>query len=211
MRVASSAVSLTTHVIVVLAAVWSTTRPNVPRTMTVIPVPPYVAPGGSSEPHGLPMPAIDAEGLHLPPIDVQPLVLTEDIDARTLRFTIDVPTGSGPLFAVGTPGGDGSAFEPSLVDELPMRLAGPAPVYPDLLRQAGLQGRVVLEAVIDTLGRVERGSVVVVESAHPAFVAPAQQSLLKSLFRPARVRGKAVRVRVRVPIDFVLRDGRLKG
>jgi protein TonB len=204
MRVASTAVSLTTHVIVVLAALWSTTRPNVPRTMTAVPLPPYEEPTRSPVAEGIPMPVIDP-GPPIPPIDVTPIVLTEDVDARTVRFTIDSSTASGPLFAVGTPGGDGSALDPSLVDELPMRLAGPAPAYPDLLRQAGLQGRVVLEAVIDTLGRVERGSVVVVESAHPAFVAPAQQSLLKSLFRPARVRGKAVRVRVRVPIDFVLR------
>ena len=83
------------------------------------------------------------------------------------------------------------------------------PSHPKLLRPAGTQGRVVLEAVIDTLGHVEPGSVLVVESAHPAFVAPAQHSLLTSLFRPARVQGRAVRVRVRLAFDFVLRDGRL--
>jgi hypothetical protein len=50
---------------------------------------------------------------------------------------------------------------------------------------------------------------VVVVSAHPAFVAPAQQALAAALFRPARMAGVAVRVRVRIAIDFVLRDGRL--
>ncbi len=81
--------------------------------------------------------------------------------------------------------------------------------YPERLRPAAIEGRVVLEAVIDTLGHVEPGSVVVVESAHPAFVAPAQRALVASLFRPARVAGRAVRVRVRLAFDFVLRDGRL--
>jgi len=88
-------------------------------------------------------------------------------------------------------------------------LAGPAAAYPELLRQAGIHGRVVLEAVIDTGGHVEPASVVVVESAHPVLVAPAQRSLLASLFRPARMQGRAVRVRVRLAFDFVLRDGRL--
>lgn len=211
MRVASTAVSITTHVIVVLAAVWSTTsaRPHPPQTAMIVELPVYTEP--TRGPVGLVLPVpVEHDVLALPWIDVPPIEPIEGADARTPRFTIDGPTDSGPLFA-GMPGSDGSAVAASLVDEVPMMLAGPAPAYPELLRQAGLQGRVVLEVVIDTLGRVERGSVVVVEAAHPAFVAPAQQSLLKSLFRPARVGGKAVRVRVRVPIDFVLRDGRLKG
>lgn len=209
MRVASTVVSITTHVLVVLAAVWSTTnaRPTPPR-MTIM-TEPYVEPTGRSVEPGLPMPAIDG-GLVIPRIE-PPIDLIPGVDAQTPRFNINVPPASGAVFAPGTPGADGNALDPSLVDELPMLLVGPHPAYPELLRQAGLQGRVVLEAVIDTLGRVEPASVVVVERAHPAFVAPAQQSLLKSLFRPARVRGHAVRVRVRVPIDFVLRDGRLKG
>lgn len=201
MRAASTAVSLTTHVIVVLAAVWSTTteRAPAPRTTPIFTWPLSVEPARGSGAPGIPVPVV-GEGLSLPPIAAPRI---EGVDARTLRFSIDGPTASGPLFAV-TPGGDGNALDPSLVDELPMMLTGPVPAYPDLLRQAGLQGRVVLEAVIDTLGHVERGSVIVVESVHPAFVVPAQQSLLKWLFRPARVGGKAVRVRIRVPIDFVL-------
>jgi hypothetical protein len=67
----------------------------------------------------------------------------------------------------------------------------------------------MLEAVVDTLGHVEPGSIVVVATAHPGFVAPAQQALRASLFRPARVRGTAVRVRVRMTFDFVVRGGRL--
>jgi len=210
MRAASTAVSLTTHVVVVLAAVWSTTssRTHEPRTPPIVQLPPYEPTRGPAAPV-LSVPPVDGS-VALPWIDVPRIEPIEGVAARTPRFTFDVPTASGPLFA-GTPFGDGTAIDGSLVDELPMLLSGPVLVYPELLRQAGLQGRVVLEAVIDTVGRVERGSIVVVEAAHPAFVAPAQQSLLKSLFRPARVRGHAVRVRIRVPIDFVLRDGRLKG
>lgn len=208
MRVASTAVSLTTHVVVVLAAVWSTThaRPNAPRTTMFVAMP-RLAPDRteSSGSGGLPIPVISD-----PVVPRLGVTRIDGFEAPALRLTVGVPTDSGPPLA-GTPGGDGNALDLSLVDELPMLLVGPHPTYPELLRQAGLQGRVILEAVVDTLGRVQRGSIVVVEGAHPGFVAPAQQALLKSLFRPARVRGKAVRVRVRVPIDFVLRDGRLQG
>lgn len=208
MRTASTAVSLTTHVIVVLAAVWSTTnaRPEAPPPTRIVQLPPPAEPARGTVADQLRVTVSD-DDLSIPPIAMPPIDPIEGADARTPRFTIAIPTGSGPLFA-GTPGGDGNAVDPSLVDELPMMLSGPPPAYPELLRQAGLQGRVVLEVVIDTLGRVERGSVVVVESAHPAFVVPAQQALLKSLFRPARVGGKAVRIRVRVPMDFVLRGSR---
>ena len=122
----------------------------------------------------------------------------------------------GPVFDVrrgapfaGVPGPAGDPMDVSLADEPPAMLAGPVPAYPEQLRQAGVQGRVVLEVVVDTAGRVEPGSFVVVSAAHRAFVAPAQQALAATVFRPARVHGRAVRVRVRIPVDFVLRDGRL--
>jgi len=63
----------------------------------------------------------------------------------------------------------------------------------------------VLEAVVDTVGHVEPGSIVVVSAAHPGFVAGARQAVAATLFRPAMVRGRAVRVRVRIPMEFTLR------
>ena len=59
----------------------------------------------------------------------------------------------------------------------------------------------VLDVVVDTTGRVEPGSFRVVSTAHPAFVAAAQQALAATLFRPGRTLGRA---RVRVPIEFRL-------
>lgn len=85
-----------------------------------------------------------------------------------------------------------------------MLLSAPPPVYPEPLRRAGIEGRVVVETVVDTLGRAEPGSLVVVESPAPGFAAPARAYVLRALFRPARVHGRAVRVPVRVPIEFRL-------
>ena len=46
--------------------------------------------------------------------------------------------------------------------------AHPPPAYPELLRAAGIEGRVVLQVVIDTLGRAEPAARVF-ESSNPGF------------------------------------------
>ena len=127
----------------------------------------------------------------------------------------DIPTGIEP--AMRAPGGSVGAppFDPlypgageplsiNLVQELPVLLAASPPAYPPQLRAAGVQGRVELQVVVDTLGRVERGTLRVVHSDHPAFEAPAIESLQGARFRPARVLGRAVRVLVQIPVEFVL-------
>jgi TonB family protein len=93
----------------------------------------------------------------------------------------------------------------TLVQEPPVLLAAPPPAYPPLLRAAGVQGRVEVQLVVDTLGCAEGGSFRIVHSDNPGFEAPAIESLRGALFRPARVFGRAVRVLVQVPVVFVLR------
>ncbi len=85
-----------------------------------------------------------------------------------------------------------------------MLLAGPSLVYPELLRTLGIEGRVVVETVIDTLGRPEAPALRLVESSHSGFEAPARDFVLGARFRPGRSLGRAVRVLVRVPIAFAL-------
>src|SRR5205814_316811 len=59
-------------------------------------------------------------------------------------------------------------YAEALVEERPTLLSAPAPVYPALLKQAGIQGRVILPAVIQTTGRVEPASVSSMKPSHPA-------------------------------------------
>src|SRR2546423_15220663 len=79
--------------------------------------------------------------------------------------------------------------------------------YPDVLRRTGTTGTVTVQLVIDTLGRAEPGSLVL-QSSHPGFEAAARAYVLGALFRPGRMRGRAVRVLVRLPISFTLRPPR---
>jgi TonB family protein len=93
----------------------------------------------------------------------------------------------------------------SVVEERPELVSGPQLEYPDLLRQAGIQGRVLVQAIIDTTGRAEPQSVNVIQSPNPGFDQPSTDYVLRALFRPARVHGRPVRVLLNLPIDFKIK------
>jgi TonB family protein len=95
-------------------------------------------------------------------------------------------------------------YSEAVVDERPALLSAPPPRYPPILREAGIQGRVVLAAIVDTLGRAEPGSIKIVASANPAFDTPTRAWILGAQFRPARVHGQAVRVHITLPVDYSL-------
>jgi len=117
-----------------------------------------------------------------------------------------IPTpGPGGLGPTVWGGADSGVFDPTLTDEPPMLLSAPVPVYPSLLRLAGIQGVVTVQAVVDTIGRAEPASLRVVNTPNPGFDGPALDCVRRALFRPGRVHGRAVRVLVNVPLQFTLR------
>jgi protein TonB len=133
------------------------------------------------------------------PKNIPPVNLQEHFDPKDF-------SGSGVEGGVANglvPNADG-VFSADVVQEKPEALSGAPPVYPELLKQAGIQGIVMLQFVIDTTGRVESNSIRILSSANPGFEAPARTAMSRYLFRPARVYGKAVRVLVQMPIDFKL-------
>src|SRR3989454_6438984 len=75
-------------------------------------------------------------------------------------------------------------------------------LFRSLLRQARIQGRVMVRAIIDTTGRVEPTSVRIVASPHPAFDQPTKDWVLKALFRPPRLHRQAGRVYINLPVDY---------
>jgi protein TonB len=105
----------------------------------------------------------------------------------------------------GVVGGHGDAPLPAnAVEHPPVLISRVLPVYPPMARARGLQGRVVLRAVIDRNGRVEEG-ITFVES-QPMFDTAAVDALRRWRFEPGRDHdGKTVRVLVEVPIRFQLR------
>ena len=202
MRGVSSAVSITLHFAVGAAVLVGTTNtgrsdptPPIERPIVFQPASPVEKGGGVSLPG---------------PITVVPP------DFGTISVTMTLPKTGAPMptfspiysGAVASPGtGQPGVLGDLLAEENAEILTGPLPAYPDLLRQAGIQGKVVLEAVVDTTGRVPAQSIAVVTATNPAFIAPARQALLATLFRPAMVGGKPVRMRVRIPYEFAIRNG----
>ena len=71
-----------------------------------------------------------------------------------------------------------------------------------MLRQAGVEGVVLLEFVIDTSGRVVEESVKILQATNRAFETPAKNVITRSLYRPGRVRGVPVPVLVQQQIGF---------
>ena len=97
---------------------------------------------------------------------------------------------------------DGQIFLAGIVDSAPAIIHCAPPSYPDTLRQAGIQGRVLLQLIIDTLGRPERASLRALTSPHDLMASTAINAMQACQFTPARVRGRAVRVLVQIPLDF---------
>jgi TonB family protein len=89
-----------------------------------------------------------------------------------------------------------------VVDVRPEVVSRPPVTYPAEARALGVVGTVVVEAEVDTAGRVDSSSVRVVESPNPLLNAAAAQIVRASRFRPARRAGRAVAVRIRQAVTF---------
>jgi TonB family protein len=87
---------------------------------------------------------------------------------------------------------------------LPERDSFPPLVYPKALLDARVEGSVRASCIIGTDGRVEPGSIQILEASDPAFAASARDGIQHAKFRPGRLNGAAVRVQVRLPLRFVI-------
>src|SRR3989449_9219313 len=131
------------------------------------------------------------------PTNIPPVNLQEKFDPKDY-------SGTGVEGGIGTgivPTGN-EVFMEAIVEEKPSVLSGPQPQYPELLRQAGIQGRGKGQGSICSGGGAGSPSLKVISSPNPGFDQPAKTYVLKALFRPARVHGRAVRVLINIPIDF---------
>lgn len=141
------------------------------------------------------------------PTNIPPINLNERFDPRDF-------TGVGrerpisEILAGPATAGPGEAYAEALVEEKPEIISAPPLRYPELLRQAGIEGFVMVEVVVDTTGRAEPASLRVVESSNRAFEVSATEAVGKTIYRPGRMYGQRVRVLVQVPVTFSIRKSR---
>ena len=77
-----------------------------------------------------------------------------------------------------------------------------SPRYPDMLRQAGVEGEVLAQFVVDTTGRAEAGSLKILKSSHDLFIQSVRNALPQMKFIPAEVGGRKVKQLVQQPFTF---------
>jgi hypothetical protein len=113
----------------------------------------------------------------------------------TVRFSMTHCPKSNQDFA--------GAFDLDSVEEPPERLRGGIPDAGFLL-SSGKSGYVMVGIIIDTTGHPEPQSLTIVCTSDPGFNPSASKFVLGSVFTPARVYGRKVRVRVHMPVLFSL-------
>ena len=96
-----------------------------------------------------------------------------------------------------------------VVEEMPEIIGGTNKIYeyleyPMIARQAQMEGLVVVQVVVEPDGSAT--SPLVVKSAGKVLDDAAVAAVMKLQFKPGRQRGRAVRVKMAIPIRFLLRD-----
>ena len=202
---AGFAASVALHGIIVAGAVLATSRHPAPRHhawravdvvfIKPVPEPPRVAPKPVPRP-AVPLPAgpsiisvpITVPDFIPPPNPLRTLINIE----QPFEFRVG-PSSRPGAPDPGTIAGTGVLLADEVEVPVVLDKHSPLPRFPQLLRDAGVEGIARLSFVVDTLGRVELGTVRVLESTHPAFAVAVQATLPRMRFAPARIGGRAVR------------------
>ena len=125
--------------------------------------------------------------------DPEETILDTDVD-------INNPTAARLNYIDPSAAGDEAAF--LSYSDPPMEKRIYKPDYPELARQAGIEGTVVSKVYIDEKGKVIR--VEVIQSPSEIFIEPVKQALYRSTFYPAKQRDIPVKSRIIVPFDFYI-------
>lgn len=218
-RTGGAVLSAASHLAIVGAvtafSVRGPARPAPPEKPIVVrvvypndpPRPRVVAPSRSSQSSSL-MAAPTMRVIEVPTITPVGLPAIQPATGASLDSLIIGPGRGGSLRGNGgltdDPPGDGSGEWRG--SELMMRIVEQSkPRYPELLRQAGIDGRVLIRFTVDTLGRVDAKSVVVLQSTHELFANSARAALAGFRFRPAEVNGHRVPALAEMPFEFKLK------
>jgi periplasmic protein TonB len=168
-----------------------------PPSLSSAPPPPVAVAAPIAPPTvGVPVPVPDAEAP-----EEQTVATQEEISAFNPNASETGGTGD-IVIAEPTAGDESPAFgEFVYYEEAPTLINMPAPLYPDLAREAGLEGTVKVQALIGKDGQVK--DVKVVKSIQ-MLDDSAVQAVRRSSWKPALNNNKPVAVWVEVPVRFAL-------
>jgi TonB family C-terminal domain len=211
----SAALSLATHVVLITSAVYATAErsreveqairerisfvrylPPPDRTRSAVGVGEvlrYVQQGGG----GMPLP-IRADGQLRREAGIASLLHDGGALGADLR-------DQAPVKEVVSPD---SVYSVLSVEEAATRTPGSAaPIYPPELLRDGVEGWVTVQFVVDTLGRADSASLVVIAYTHPGFAKSVRQAVPLMTFSAATASGHKVRQMVEQRFGFMLQPG----
>ena len=181
------------------------------------PVPPRPAPA--------PQPTVPATPALVAPVKV-PVTLAVNVDAPPTITDVVAPPIADPVKASGISregsvksssdgdveggrsskglgsGDSGRAYEENQVERAVQVSRLATPKYPESLESVGVEGMVAMRFIVGTDGKVEPGSIQVIDSPHALFTSAVRQALLNTRYRPAEAGGRAVRQLVEQTFSF---------
>ncbi|HZI27350.1 MAG TPA: M56 family metallopeptidase [Gemmatimonadaceae bacterium] len=80
------------------------------------------------------------------------------------------------------------------------------PKYPEILREAGVEGQVLVSFDIDETGKADIATLKVIKATHELFATAVREALPAMRFRPAERDGRKVKLTVQEPFTFTLAD-----
>ena len=144
-----------------------------------------------------PLPNFTVDGT-LPPTDI---VVSEGPgvpDASSLWGSVQPLGGTSPASSSGS----GASWTTSETSARILHAARPR--YPEMLRAAGVSGRVLVRFVIDTVGRVDPSSLVILQSTHDLFSRAVRDVMPAMRLIPAEVSGRRVPMLAEMSFEFAL-------
>ena len=147
--------------------------------------------------------------LLIAPIDVPNTIPAIDLSVRPTDPRDFERRAFEPRAPVGGGGNQAVPDQPFYMDfqlEKPASQApnSAAPVYPDILRQAGVEGEALVSFVVDTSGRVDPGTFKVIRATHDLFAMAVKNALPRMRFFPAELDERKVRQLVQQPFSFAI-------
>jgi TonB family protein len=110
-----------------------------------------------------------------------------------------------PTSCISTIGADTTVYDVRHIDEKPVFRSALALTYPAEALHHRIQGRVVVEAIVNARGDIDQSSVTVIHHVDPLLDAEARRVVLSATLWPACRDGQPVRARIAVPFDFTVR------
>lgn len=205
-------VSVTAHTALIAAALYATAEARVkPHSAieTVRPVyfpPTPIRTAASNASHATPatrvstpLPVVASIDVELPPLPEVTLA------APGAGYFHSPPAGGLGTESVGPLVDSGAPYSADRVEKQVEPAPGNRPPrYPEVLRAAGVEGKVIAQFVVDEEGRAEERTLRFIRGDNALFEDAVRTALRRMRFVPAEVGGRKVRQTVQMPFVFTL-------